>query len=46
MTTQLQQSNLAARDIMTPEPVCSEPQMSIRALVELLEGAGVSGAPV
>lgn len=37
---------LTARDMMTPEPVCAEPHMSIRALVELLDGAGVSGAPV
>ncbi len=46
MNAQLQLTNLTAGDIMTPEPVCAEPQMSIRALVELLEGAGVSGAPV
>lgn len=39
-------TSLTARDIMTPDPVCAEPHMPIRALVELLEGAGVSGAPV
>lgn len=39
-------TELTARDVMTPEPICAEPHMSIRTLVELLEGAGVSGAPV
>lgn len=34
------------RDIMTPEPVCALPSMTIRAIVELFETEGVSGAPV
>ncbi len=46
MHAQASLTSLTAQDIMTPEPVCAEPHMSIRALVELLSGVGVSGAPV
>lgn len=33
-------------DIMTPDPITLEPGMSLREAVEVLRGAGVTGAPV
>ncbi len=38
--------NLAAKDVMTRDPVCAEPGMSIRNLARLFDEYEVSGAPV
>ncbi len=37
---------LSAREVMTPDPVCAAPDMPLRTLAQLLDGAGVSGVPV
>lgn len=37
---------ITAQDVMTAEPTTVDPEMSIRAFVETLEGLGVSGVPV
>lgn len=37
---------LKARDVMTEEPVCVDPQASIRELARLFEEHEISGAPV
>lgn len=46
MTTHMPISAQRASDLMTANPVCAAPHMSVRDLVVLLDGAGVSGAPV
>jgi predicted transcriptional regulator len=39
-------SHLKVRDIMTKEPVCADPSMSLRQLARMLEDNEISGAPV
>jgi predicted transcriptional regulator len=46
MTTRVPISERRARDLMSGDPICATPHMSVRDLVVLLDGAGVSGAPV
>lgn len=40
------QTELTARDVMTPDPLCVEGSATIRELARLLEDAEISGAPV
>ncbi len=42
----LVKSELKARDVMTPDPVCVPPSASIRELARVFEEHEVSGAPV
>jgi CBS domain-containing protein len=37
---------LTLRDIMTPDPLTMDPEMTLRDAIEKLSAAGVSGAPV
>jgi CBS domain-containing protein len=39
-------TELRARDIMVPEPVCVEPSMTVRQLARVFEEHQISGAPV
>jgi CBS domain-containing protein len=42
----LVKTELKARDVMTPEPVCVEPATTIRELARVFEENEISGAPV
>lgn len=39
-------TEMKAKDVMTPEPVCVEPATTIRELARVFEENGVSGVPV
>lgn len=42
----LVKTELKAKDVMTPDPVCIGPSATIRELAHLFEKHGISGAPV
>lgn len=38
--------SLLARDVMTPKPVCADPDMTLRELARLFDAYEISGVPV